>query len=103
MRAILLGLIRVYQVATAWRPSPCRYRPTCSEYARGAIQAHGAWRGSGLAVRDAGLAVGTVLVAFGVRTPRSTGGDTGTGTRARVRSATLSCPRRSPGRSSTVT
>jgi putative membrane protein insertion efficiency factor len=33
------------------RPSPCRYIPSCSEYAREAVEAHGAWRGSGLAVR----------------------------------------------------
>lgn len=51
MSRILLALIRGYQIATAWRPSPCRYRPTCSEYARLAIEGHGAWRGGGLAVR----------------------------------------------------
>lgn len=51
MKGTLLALIRLYQVATAWRPSPCRYQPTCSEYARGAIEVHGAWRGGGLAIR----------------------------------------------------
>ena len=47
MRAILLGLIRLYQVATAWRPSPCRYQPTCSEYARGAIAAISSGKSNG--------------------------------------------------------
>ncbi len=46
----LRGLIRVYQ----WTLSPliggqCRYLPTCSAYARDAIGAHGAWRGSWMA------------------------------------------------------
>ena len=51
MRAILLGLIRLYQVATAWRPSPCRYQPTCSEYAYIALTRLGPVRGSWLALR----------------------------------------------------
>lgn len=51
MRATLLGLIRLYQAATAWRPSPCRYQPTCSAFALDAIELHGAWRGTSLAVR----------------------------------------------------
>ena len=50
MRAILLGLIRLYQVATAWRPSPCRYQPTCSEYAHEAIARHGLWAGGWMAL-----------------------------------------------------
>jgi putative membrane protein insertion efficiency factor len=32
-------------------PPACRYYPTCSDYARGAIEAHGALRGTVLAVR----------------------------------------------------
>ncbi len=48
---VLLRLVRVYQVARAGRPSPCRYQPTCSAYAAEAIERHGPWRGSIMAVR----------------------------------------------------
>ena len=47
----LLQLIRGYQWTRRGRPSPCRYVPSCSEYATEALQRHGAWRGTGLAVR----------------------------------------------------
>jgi len=30
-------------------PRSCRFSPTCSEYARLALQKHGLWRGSALA------------------------------------------------------
>ena len=43
--------IRLYQAVTAGRPSPCRYWPTCSQYALEAIAAHGAGRGGWLTVR----------------------------------------------------
>lgn len=43
--------IRGYQVLAAGRPSPCRYVPSCSEYAREAVAIHGAARGSWYAVR----------------------------------------------------
>lgn len=46
--------IRAYQVAMAGRPSPCRYVPSCSEYAREAVAAHGAVRGAWHAVRRLG-------------------------------------------------
>ena len=47
----LLALVRVYQRLTAGRPSPCRFDPSCSMYARDALEIHGAARGSWLAVR----------------------------------------------------
>ena len=43
--------IRLYQAVRVGRPSPCRYWPTCSEYALEALQAHGALRGAWLTVR----------------------------------------------------
>jgi uncharacterized protein len=51
VRAALLGAIRLYQGLRAGRPSPCRYLPTCSEYAAEALERHGAGRGSLLALR----------------------------------------------------
>jgi putative membrane protein insertion efficiency factor len=48
---LLRVLILLYQRLFAWRPSPCRYVPTCSTYALEAVDAHGAARGSWLAVR----------------------------------------------------
>ncbi len=43
--------IRIYQAVRAGRPSPCRYWPTCSDYALEALSAHGAVRGTLLAAR----------------------------------------------------
>jgi len=51
---VLVGAIRVYQAARFNRPSPCRFVPSCSEYAIEAIASHGALRGSWLAVRRIG-------------------------------------------------
>ena len=52
MRALLIALIRGYQ----WFISPllgnhCRFYPSCSQYAREAIERHGATRGVWLAIR----------------------------------------------------
>lgn len=41
----LIVLIRLYQVARAGRVSPCRFTPTCSQYAVEALAAHGVRRG----------------------------------------------------------
>lgn len=51
---LLRALVRGYQVAFSWRPSPCRFTPTCSAYAIEALEAHGALRGTGLAIRRLG-------------------------------------------------
>ncbi|MDQ4090638.1 MAG: membrane protein insertion efficiency factor YidD [Actinomycetota bacterium] len=47
----LIVPVRLYQAVRAGRPSPCRYWPTCSQYALEALEAHGAVRGSWLTVR----------------------------------------------------
>lgn len=52
LRRLVLAAIRFYQAAISpLRPSACRYVPTCSEYARQAVERHGPWRGGWLAVR----------------------------------------------------
>ncbi len=48
---LLVRGITAYQRLTSGRPSPCRFYPSCSNYALEAITVHGALRGTGLAVR----------------------------------------------------
>jgi uncharacterized protein len=48
---LLTGGVRLYQRVMAGRPSPCRYVPTCSNYALDALERHGALRGSALVMR----------------------------------------------------
>ncbi|MDQ7797958.1 MAG: membrane protein insertion efficiency factor YidD [Candidatus Edwardsbacteria bacterium] len=49
---ILAFLIQFYRMTVGLLlPDSCRYSPTCSVYALGAVRTHGPWRGSWLAVR----------------------------------------------------
>ena len=51
MTRLLDGLIRLYQVLLSPLLGPtCRYQPTCSNYALGALARHGSVVGSGLAI-----------------------------------------------------
>jgi putative membrane protein insertion efficiency factor len=51
VQRLLLIMIRGYQAARFGRPSPCRFQPSCSEYAVEAIASHGAPRGLALAAK----------------------------------------------------
>ena len=52
MKRVLLAALRFYkaQISPALPPA-CRYTPTCSEYAIEAVDRHGAWRGTVMAIR----------------------------------------------------
>jgi putative membrane protein insertion efficiency factor len=51
-KRVLLALLRIYKTAISpMLPPSCRYEPTCSEYARIAIERYGAGRGSWMALR----------------------------------------------------
>jgi uncharacterized protein len=46
-RLALVGCIRLYRVTlSGWIGGQCRFYPSCSHYAEGAIRTHGAIRGS---------------------------------------------------------
>lgn len=52
MKQILLKLISFYQNAISpWFPARCRYTPTCSQYAKEAIEKYGAAKGGLLALK----------------------------------------------------
>jgi hypothetical protein len=47
MQAVLLGAVRAYRLfLSPWLGAGCRFEPTCSVYALGALQNHGAASGS---------------------------------------------------------
>jgi putative membrane protein insertion efficiency factor len=52
MQTVLIALLRFYKVAVSpMLGNRCRFYPSCSDYAREAIQYHGAARGTYLAAR----------------------------------------------------
>ena len=52
IRRLLVLLVRLYQRAVSpLLPPACRFHPSCSSYAAGALERHGALRGSWLAAR----------------------------------------------------
>ncbi|HMA98840.1 MAG TPA: membrane protein insertion efficiency factor YidD [Wenzhouxiangella sp.] len=52
MQRILLGMIRAYRfLLSPWIGGQCRFTPTCSVYARQAIELYGAGRGSWMAIK----------------------------------------------------
>jgi hypothetical protein len=49
---LAIGILKTYKaILSPWLPRACRYEPTCSVYAREAIERHGLRRGSWLAVK----------------------------------------------------
>ena len=51
MTRLALALIRIYQLALSpWFGNQCRFYPTCSEYARLAIERYGVFKGTRLAL-----------------------------------------------------
>lgn len=53
-RALLSAITSYQRLVSARTGRNCRYEPTCSEYAREAVELHGAGRGSWLAVKRIG-------------------------------------------------
>ncbi len=52
VKRVALFLIRLYQrVVSPYLPPSCRYTPTCSEYARQAIERYGLLRGGWLGLK----------------------------------------------------
>lgn len=51
MKSFLLKSIVWYQKGRESRPSPCRFTPSCSEYAKQAVEQYGAGRGTWLSIR----------------------------------------------------
>ena len=50
-RGAAISLVRLYQHSRGTRLSPCRYVPSCSDYAVESLERHGLARGSWLAIR----------------------------------------------------
>ncbi len=52
MKRVLLKLLSFYQKSISpYFPARCRYSPTCSQYAKEAVEKYGAAKGSWLALR----------------------------------------------------
>jgi len=51
---VFRGAIRLYQRLPRLRPPVCRFGPTCSYYGIEAIDRHGAFKGTWLAIRRVG-------------------------------------------------
>ena len=51
MKRVLIAILRFYKrFISPLLPNACIYTPTCSEYAMEAIEKHGVFKGTGLAI-----------------------------------------------------
>ncbi len=51
MQSLLIGLVKGYRLLLSpWLGSSCRFEPTCSRYALGALESHGAATGTYLTI-----------------------------------------------------
>ena len=52
MKFLVLDLLGVYKaIVSPFLPPACRFEPTCSEYARQAVEKYGAFRGSWMGLK----------------------------------------------------
>ena len=52
MKFLVLDILSVYKMALSpFLPRACRFEPSCSEYARGAVEKYGAIRGTWMAAK----------------------------------------------------
>ena len=52
VQILFIGMVKFYKKAISpWLPIACRYQPTCSEYARQAIEIHGCFKGTYLTLK----------------------------------------------------
>jgi putative membrane protein insertion efficiency factor len=51
LRRAAISLVKAYQGAASGRVSPCRFYPSCSNYAVEAFEVHGFWRATALTAR----------------------------------------------------
>lgn len=51
LAAVLTLLVRAYRALPRFGPTPCRFAPSCSEYALDALRLYGGLRGGWLIVR----------------------------------------------------
>lgn len=52
MKFLVLDLLGVYKaIVSPFLPPACRFEPTCSEYARQAVQKYGALRGTWMGLK----------------------------------------------------
>lgn len=50
-RVVVLAIVAYQRLLGPWTRGACRFTPTCSQYAREAVERHGALRGGALAIR----------------------------------------------------
>jgi len=52
MKFLVIDMLGIYKaIVSPFLPAACRFEPTCSQYASGAVEKYGAIRGSWMAVK----------------------------------------------------